>query len=1172
MQPNQIASAIEAAVAPAFRDRLLARGQARSMIWRNGELPPNAPRFSSTLTYDLRSYAYSLLLLALRHSEQDGSTPLDRTAFEHAANALEATISGGDPSNPERGFHRLLAACAFHLGRFSARAFSLLTNIIAQSNFSTIERALALFILRSFEELELEIAGYLKGPASDDSLTASLGALYEGSSADEDEADPVSFGALDTILTETFLRSLGTYLSALESGAAELAAAALNSLRSGLDICGSFNLVPQWWCYRLAIRVLDDLWAATFHALLPEIPPNGDAAQWRSLRELFIALLIRRNRAEIELWPSQVDAAKRAVDSHDDLVVSLPTSAGKTRVAELCILKTLSEGKRIIFVTPLRALSAQTEANLHRTFGPLGKTISSVYGSIGTSPFDADTLKGRDIVVATPEKLDFALRSEPALIDDVGLIVLDEGHMIGLGEREVRYEAQIQRLLRRSDADQRRIVCLSAILPSGQEFDDFVGWLRRDVPGSAVVSDWRPTRIRFGEVLWNGTNGRLQLRVDEEQPFVPQFLSARVPPKSKRKQAFPRDQRELVLATAWRLLEDGKSVLIYCPQRRSVEPFAETIVDLYERGLLASALTCDAQVLNTALVIGAEWLGTDHPILACLKLGVAVHHGALPTPFRKEMERLLREGILKITVSSPTLAQGLNLTATALIVHSLHRNGSLIPATEFKNVVGRAGRAFIDVEGLVLLPIFESHAARLADWNGLIANTSMLSMRSGLLRLVVSLLVRMQASSKLSLEDMVEYVVNNATAWDFPQIKDEDADARAKAVDEWDRYLATLDTALLSLVGDKTAEPEAIGKALDEVLSGSLWKRHVARMKSDSAKVLVDAALKARANTIWSASNAMQRKGYFLAGVGLRSGQQLDTIAKVANDLLVEANARIVSGEHEKAIKALTSLANEVFPIHPFVPDPLPSNWEEVLRRWLLGQEVHSAADVVNPGDTLRFVENGLIYKLPWAMEAIRVRAQANKDVMGLGLGLTIDDFEIGLAAPAVETGTLNRSATVLIQAGFTLRSAAIRAVEETAATFGNGHELQTWLNSDEIVARSALDDWPTPTSAGLWKSFRSSYSPPNSRVWKKKAGVAKVHWTDENKLPPEGSVVRLRNEEKETTVLTPRYEPLGVLVPSIPQWSGLLLGRVGKSKGIVQLTYYGPDDVKLSGSVPAEI
>lgn len=94
------------------------------------------------------------------------------------------------------------------------------------------------------------------------------------------------------------------------------------------------------------------------------------------------------------------------LDTGVNLVLSLPTSAGKTRIAELCTLASLARGKRIVFVTPLRALSAQTEAGLRRTFAPLGKTVSSLYGSIGVSGADVDALRSTDIVVATPEKLD----------------------------------------------------------------------------------------------------------------------------------------------------------------------------------------------------------------------------------------------------------------------------------------------------------------------------------------------------------------------------------------------------------------------------------------------------------------------------------------------------------------------------------------------------------------------------------------------------------------------------------------------------------------------------------------------------------------------------------------------------------------------------------------------
>jgi hypothetical protein len=64
---------------------------------------------------------------------------------------------------------------------------------------------------------------------------------------------------------------------------------------------------------------------------------------------------------------------------------------------------------------------------------------------------------------------------------------------------------------------------------------------------------------------------------------------------------------------------------------------------------------------------------------------VAIHHGALQTAFRKEVERLLRDGILKVTISSPTLAQGLNLSATTVIMHALFRNRERIETSEFRS-------------------------------------------------------------------------------------------------------------------------------------------------------------------------------------------------------------------------------------------------------------------------------------------------------------------------------------------------------------------------------------------------------------------------------------------------------------------------------------------------------
>ncbi|MER8852192.1 DEAD/DEAH box helicase [Mesorhizobium australicum] len=1172
--PDAISAAITDAAAAGFRGRLIAQGQARAMIWRDGVLPADAPQFSPQLSFDLHSYAYGLLGLGLRMLEMGGDADQARVAFAQAATALESVMAKGNRGEADRDFHFVMAAASYHLAQLSARAYSLLAIVINEENFSPLERALAQLMRRDINGLRARVHNYrLDGEGSDARITG----LFQERLALEpiqqaDEAAPDRDGhdflweGLDIALTDNFFGAISIFLLALDRGERALVEQAIARLRNALSICAELNLLPQWWAHRVAIHLLSDLWSNTFHERVPLAPTGGAAADWLRLRSLLIASLSCRSRAEIDLWPSQTEAAARAVDQSDNLVVSLPTSAGKTRVAELCILRCLAGGRRVMFVTPLRALSAQTEANLQRTFGPLGKTISALYGSIGVSGFDKDAVRGRDIVVATPEKIDFALRNDPSLLDDVGLLIFDEGHMIGPGEREVRYEVQIQRLLRRLDADQRRIVCLSAILPDGDQLEDFSAWLRRDQAGGPIKNDWRPTRLRFGEVGWNSPNARLNLRVDDERPFVPRFFTGFIPqlfikPKRKRTKIFPCDQRELCLATAWRLVEEGQTVLIYCPQRRSVEPYAEVIVDLHERGALSSLLAVDPAALQTAIALGEEWLGPNSDILKCLRLGVALHHGALPTAYRKEVERLLRDGILKVTISSPTLAQGLNLSATAVVMHSLYRNGEMIKVSEFKNVIGRAGRAYIDVEGLVLFPIFEDRRSKKHnEWVQLIGDRGAREMESGLIQLLTALLLRMHKIVGGDLNHLTEYVVNNAAAWNFPEVPGEKPKDRDDARKQWETHLATLDTAILSLIGEAEVPDTDIEATLDAILQSSLWQRRLLRTSND-ARIALGSTLLTRSRHIWANSAPAKRRGYFLAGLGLAAGQALDAVAPEANQLLVQANDALLVGDGDAAIAAITGIAERIFPFHPFSPDPLPGNWRDILRFWLRGEPL-AALVADGDGDGLRFIEDGLVYRLPWAMEALRVRAGANGDVIGgLGAVASLDDYELGLALSAVETGTMNRSASILMQAGFNSRLAAIKAVHDTGAIFATGQELRNWLRSPEVAAYAAQPDWPTPETRRIWLDFAQEFAPRASQIWSERAYLANVNWT--NLPPPPGSPVSLHHWNGQPLVLSPEGLSHGVLPYALnADRRGLLRATVAGQGGQLDLVYLGPDDL----------
>lgn len=1156
---HEIETAIREATAPRFREKLLARGEARSMIWRNGNLPEGAPTFDTMLSYDLLSYGYSLLGLGLRLVEANGSRGLAQRAFESAATAIESVILRG-PNSSERGFHRIVAAAAYHLGGFSARAYSLLQTAFDSAEITTSELCLIHIMRRDLDNLATLILNYrVEDTAADDSLVGALRGLFEPD-VDSNVEDTGLTDVLDLALTDAFVSGISMALLAFERGDVELVEEAISKLRVGLSAARDLNMVPQWWCHRLAIHLLRGLWESSFHHLLPNGPVDGDSGDWPQLRATFVASLFRRGRSEIDLWPSQLAAAERVLNTEENLVLSLPTSAGKTRIAELCILACLAEGRRVVFVTPLRALSAQTETSLQRTFTPLGKTVSSLYGKIGVTSVDEDLLRRRDIVVATPEKLDFALRNDPTLLDDVGLVVLDEGHMIGADEREVRYEVQVQRLLRRPDAGSRRIICLSAILPEGDEVEDFVNWLTDDQPNGLISNSWRPTKLRYGEVAWQPGGARLSIIVGDEEPFVPRFLEAFVPPEGRRRTPFPGNQKELTLATAWRLVDDDQTVLIFCPLKKSVNSFAGTIVDLHSRGALRNVFDGDPGELATAITIGEEWLGPDHPILGCLRLGVAIHHGSLPAPYRSEIEKLLRKGLLKVTISSPTLAQGLNLSASALVVFSLWRNRELIKTSEFRNIVGRAGRAFVDSVGLVVHPIFSDLRRGRRTWRKLVEDTTVRDMESGLLQLVINLFRRMQAKLGTTDLDVLLQYVTGAASWDFPRIADEAEKEEEEARAQWRSQLASLDNALLSLLNESAIAEDEIEQALDEALASSLWARSVTRRK-ESVQNALRAGLAARTRVLWNQSTAVQRRGYFLAGVGLETGRQLDAQADVLERRLQESERSMRHGNDQAVIEAVTSFATIVFEIPPFAPRKLPQQWESILAAWLRGQDVARMAGE-EVADTLEFIDDSLVYRLPWALEAVRVRATAHQqDPTGDPWAYTMG--EDGLSATALETGTLNRSAALLMQAGFSSRAGALAAVRAADGTFTTVAGLHEWLDSASVRKRANDAQWPTASSHELWVDFLKGTGAAREATWVHTVETVAVTWLPGHQ-PSSGIPYRAVSIANGQTILeSADGRRVGALNEMInPSRRGLLSVTGTADPHLVLLSYRGPSDL----------
>ena len=135
----------------------------------------------------------------------------------------------------------------------------------------------------------------------------------------------------------------------------------------------------------------------------------------------------------------------------------------------------------------------------------------------------------------------------------------------------------------------------------------------------------------------------------------------------------------------------------------------------------------------------------------------------------------------------------------------------------------------------------------------------------------------------------------------------------------------------------------------------------------------------------------------------------------------------------------------------------------------------------------------------------------------------------------------MNRSASILIQAGFNSRLAAIKAVTDTGATFPTGQELRAWLRSPEVAAFAEQPDWPTPETRALWLDFADEFAPrDDTRNWSERRYRANVQW--HGAPAPPGVPVALHHWNGHPHVLSLDGLTLGVLMhPLNPARRGLV-------------------------------
>jgi hypothetical protein len=337
--------------------------------------------------------------------------------------------------------------------------------------------------------------------------------------------------------------------------------------------------------------------------------------------------------------------------------------------------------------------------------------------------------------------------------------------------------------------------------------------------------------------------------------------------------------------------------------------------------------------------------------------------------------------------------------------------------------------------------------------------------------------------------------------------------------------------------------------ALDTILQQSLWVRTLARVSEDVRKVQ-RLLLNNRAQFIWENSTSVQRRGYFAAGVSLKTGKKLDEVAEQLNELLFLADFAVQEGDEQEAIRRLTEFAVIVFQIEPFAPDELLPKWKEVLGLWISGAPMKTVVEEATD-EAIEFIEDDLVYRLVWAAEAVRVRSHAHGDQYA--------ELWTGRAAEALEVGTMHRPAIILLQAGLGSRVAALAALNDHPGNFVDYDGMRLWLQSDAVEDASKSSAWPTKETADLWRQFVASISDDPAEQWTSQQVSRQVIWNANSARPSTGTPVRLVNPiaGPRTDVNSGDYERLGRLHPALPPLPGVLYGIVSGGNSI-DVRYFG--------------
>ncbi len=374
-----------------------------------------------------------------------------------------------------------------------------------------------------------------------------------------------------------------------------------------------------------------------------------------------------------KLYPPQADSVKSGLLDGKSLLVSSPTASGKTLIAMLAILSYLSkhDGK-VIYLSPLRALAAEKFLEFKKLEKiTLGKKIKV---GISTGDFEniEKNLEKSNVLILTNEKMDSIIRHGTEWIEEIGLVITDEVHLIGDETRGPTLEMTLTQLKLLETKPQ--IIGLSATITNSDEIANWLGC-------KLVKNDWRPVPLSEG-VCDAG-----EVTMSDGKTFEVE-----------------RSIRGTPIDLGVQSVKEGGQSLVFAETRTRSKSLATKAADIISQILEKKELK-ELEKTSKKILSENEHTELVKTLAILVKKGVAFHHAGLNQNCRTIIETEFRKGTIKLLSSTPTLAAGVNLPARRVVISSVNRYNVKVGANrpisilEYKQLSGRAGRPQYDDYG-----------------------------------------------------------------------------------------------------------------------------------------------------------------------------------------------------------------------------------------------------------------------------------------------------------------------------------------------------------------------------------------------------------------------------------------------------------------------------------------